>query len=447
MFASNSKKKSSLATNFLLLNINIAACCNVYSAAFQLHEQNSSGLGNAYAGRTAIAEDASTSFYNPAGLVFINNPQFLGSLVNPFASFDAKSKVVTRSSTGTAITQGKFKDDAGGYVPLPAMHFANKFNENWFYGFSVTVPYGLKTEYAKDTRFRYFATKSELKTIDMNPNVAYKFNNNWSVGAGVSAQYAKAKVNRQIDAALIAAGAENINFDGQAHNTADGWGFGYNLGVLFQPNTTTRIGFAYRSKIKHDVEGDIKISIPPGVLSAGTINALGLIDQKATASVTLPEVISISSFKSLNSEWDVMGDITYTAWHRFKKLVIKYPDPTALADNRVEEKFKDSFKIALGANYKYSKNLKVKFGTAFDDSPVADKHRNIRIPDSNRYWLSTGLQYLLDKNFTLDAGYSYIFVKSASVNEILLASPTARITADYNSSIHLFGVQAVYNFV
>lgn len=441
----NNYKYTTAFNKFLILGVSTLSACNIYSAAFMLNEQNVSGLGNAYAGRTVLAEDASTSFYNPAGLVFMQNHQVLGSVVGPIPKFELTTKTVLRAS-GTPVAQGKIKDDAGSLIPIPAFHVAGKINENWFYGLSVTSPFGLKTQYSKTSRARYFGTTSGIETIDINPNLGYKINNQWSVGVGASAQYVRAKLNKQIDSTVFLGAAENITSDGKAHNTADGWGYGYNFGALYQPSSKTRLGLAFRSKIKHSVEGDLKISIPAGVLSGAIITARGLVDQNVTSSVTLPEVLSISAFQSISPEWDVMGDLTFVNWHRFKKLVLKYQD-TNLSDSRTEEKFKDTIKIAVGANYKYDNKTKFKFGAAFDDSPVSKKHRNIRIPDSDRFWLSTGAQYKVDKNFTIDAAYSYIFVKSASVSESPTGAPASLITGDYSSHIHLLGVQAVYNFV
>lgn len=429
------------------------ASANCFGAAFMLNEQNVSGLGNAYAGRTAIAEDASTNFFNPAGLVLLNNHQVVGAVSLPLASFEMTPNLVTRQRTATTsaqVVQGKVKQDAGATVPIPAFHVAGPLFNNFYYGFSVTAPFGLKTEYSKYAQSRYFGTKSELKTIDANPNIAYKIDKNWSVGGGVSVQYAQAKLNSQVDAnqpaGALPGAAENIDTDGEAHNKADNIGFGYNFGVMYQANNSSRVGLHFRSKIKHPTEGEVRIAFPGLYHSAVNPAALGLVTQKAKATVTLPEVLALSSFQTINSEWDIMADLTLTRWERFKKLVIKYPD-TRLPDSRVEEKFKNTFKASIGANYKYNKQLTWRFGAAFDDSPVQSKHRNIRIPDSDRIWLATGVKYVHNKNFTVDAGYTYIFVKDASVREHNLARPLQTINADYESYIHLFGIQGAYNLV
>ncbi len=412
-----------------------------YAGAFALNEQSASGLGNAFAGRAAIAEDVSTSFYNPAGLTLFHTHQVVASLNSPFPAIDAKMRSATRAFAGVPLLTGNPKDDAGAYVPIPAAHIGGPLHKNWAYGLSVTAPFGLKTEYDKTSRFRYFGTLSELKVIDFNPNLAYRVDSKWSVGAGVSVQYAKAILARQIDNFPI----WPCGPDGSAKNTADGYGFGYNFGVLFKPTTATRMGFAFRSKVKQDVEGHLKVK---NINPVFALPATGLVNQKAKATVTLPEVASVSAFQSLTPEWDIMGDVTFTNWHRFKKLVIKYPD-TNLAQSIVEEKFKNTFKVSLGANYRYNHALLWKFGTAYDASPVENKHRNLRIPDADRYWLSTGFKYMFSKRANLDVGYSHLFFKSASINEQpIVSNPLfshAMANARVKSGINLVGVQLTYN--
>lgn len=428
------KSYSKLATIGVLLISPMGV--NTYAAAFALNEQNTSGLGNAYAGRTAIAEDASTSFYNPAGLVRMHHHQALASLVNPLAKFDVKMHAATRS-TGAPLLSGDPTENAGKYVPLPAVHFAGHLMDQWFYGLSVTAPFGLATEYGKNSRFRYFATLSEVKVVDVNPNLAYKLNNQWSFGAGVSMQYVKATLSRQVDQSFLPSA------DGQAKNIGDSYGYGYNFGALYQPTEATRVGLAFRSKVKHNLDGDIKFKNINPILAIGA----GARNQDLKTSVTLPEVLSISAFQTLNSDWDIMGDLTYTNWHRFKKLVIKYPD-TNLATVRVEERFKDSFKVAVGANFKYNSHLTWKFGTAFDQSPVETSHRTFRVPDSDRWWLSTGFKYNFDRCTALDVGYSYLFVDHARIRETPIAAAPfnlATSNASSKSSINLIGVQLTYN--
>ena len=407
---------------------------NLYASAFALNEQNTSGLGNAYAGRAAIAEDASTSFYNPAALVKFKKPQVLASLVNPVADFDARMIRATRAINGAVITNGKATDNAAEYVPIPAFHLAGPINNTMAYGLSVTAPFGLATEYSKTSQFRYFATRSELKTIDVNPNVAFKIDNQWSVGVGVSAQYAEATLARQFDNTGL-----GLTTDGSLKIKGDDIGYGYNLGVWYQTPNSTKLGFAFRSKIRHDLDGSIKVK---NIAPAASIS-----NQDATASVTLPEVASISAFQSLTTDWDVMGDITYTNWHRFKKLVVKFPD-SALASSVVEERFKDVFKFALGANYRCGQGVTWKFGTAYDQSPVKTKHRTFRVPDSDRVWLSAGMKYNVYNNLALDLGYSHIFLSNSKINETpISAAPlnNATSSAKVKSSINLIGLQLTYD--
>lgn len=431
----------------LLLSVSSVLSSNIYAAAFALVEQNASGLGNAYAGKSAIAEDASTSFYNPAGLVLMRNHQVVGAGVNVFINSQAKMIAARHAlnSQGANPISGKAKDTSNIYALIPAFHIAGPLTDKWFYGLSVTSPYGLKTKYSKNSQFRYFADLTEVQVIDVNPNLAYKLDNAWSFGAGLSAQYVKAKLNKQIDNIGLAPPPGGAGTDGSAKNTADDISLGYNLGALFQPTKFTRIGAAFRSKVKHTATGDLKVAN----ISPSLVTAAGLVDQHVKATVTLPETLSISAFQTLSADWDIMGDITYTNWKRFKKLVLQYSGN--LADAVVEEKFKNSFRVSAGFNYNYKPNLTLKFGGAFDQTPVENKHRNLRIPDNNRIWAALGVKYKFNKNSAVDVGYSHLFVKSSSIREIPISTAApfsnAIAVAKVDGSTNLLGVQFTYDFV
>ena len=69
--------------------------CQSQAAGFALIEQSASGMGNAYAGGGAVAEDASTIFFNPAGMTYIEGTQIVGAIhiIKPKADFDNQGSV------------------------------------------------------------------------------------------------------------------------------------------------------------------------------------------------------------------------------------------------------------------------------------------------------------------------------------------------------------------
>tara|TARA_R110002124_G_scaffold287281_1_gene472217 strand:+ start:8253 stop:9671 length:1419 start_codon:yes stop_codon:yes gene_type:complete len=445
-----------------------------FAAGFGLYEQSADRLGTSYAGVTAAAETVSTTFTNSAGLTRFSNHQLSIFGAGIFPEMKLKTDTAL-TSLGTPVA-GKNNEQAAQDAVVPALYVGGPITNRLFYGMAVTVPFGLQTEYGKDMKARYAATKSSVETIDINPNLAYKMTDKVSASVGISAQYIEAKLDRAIDGSAlcfsgvfsgaVAQGASASNAtaaataacsavglgtpgvaatDGLAKNKADNWGYGANLGFLYEADENTRFGLSYRSAIKHTAKGKIKISLP-GVYDTNAnlgqiVNTLSLKNQKVKATVTVPENINIGSFKKINDKWDVMADATFVRWSRFSKLSLKYSD--GLATNVTEEKFKNTFKLSFGANYHLA-NWMLRFGVAADKSPVSTKHRTARLPDDNRLWGSAGFRKEFTPNSSIDVGYAHLWVKSPKINESAIATPKLLLKGSYDNQVDILGAQ--FNF-
>src|SRR2546429_4936135 len=249
-------------------------------AAFALQEQNASGLGHAYAGGAAAAEDVSTIFYNPAGLVRLQTLQAVvaANLICPSAKFhDSGSQAAALQPLGG--TGG----DAGSCAVVPNLYLGIPFTDKWSFGIGVNVPFGLKTEYDSDWLGRFQAVKSKLDTVNINPVLSWEPTKNLTVGGGVSWQRVKATLTSKVNyAGLFAQGVGGLVASGQLpasaapvligsaaglESGADVSGsdsaWGWDVGALWQASEQTRIGAHYRSKIKYSVTGSGNISKPP----------------------------------------------------------------------------------------------------------------------------------------------------------------------------------------
>ena len=212
------------------------------AAGFALIEQNASGMGNAYAGGSAIAEDASTIYFNPAGMTYIQGTQAVGALhlINPNAEFNNKGSVAGDfPGPAPARPLGGEGPNAGDLAFVPNFYFKMDLTDSVKLGIGVNVPFGLKTEFDNKWIGRFHADKSEVKTININPSVAFKVNDQLSLGFGVSAMRAEATLSRAINVGLR---------ESKVEIKGDDWGFGFNLGAIYQATADTRIGVAYRSK-------------------------------------------------------------------------------------------------------------------------------------------------------------------------------------------------------
>lgn len=431
----------------LLKVVIIIALCIIFSspnyasaAGFALIEQSVSGLGNAYAGGAANAEDATTIYYNPAGLTRITGNQIItaGYLIIPSAKFTNEgSKVITG-----APMRGGNGGDSGDASFVPNFYYASRLTDKTVVGIGVTAPFGLTTEYDSDWVGRYHGVKSHLMTINIMPVIAYKLSDKISVGGGINLMYAKAELTNAVDFGLIGLGAaQSQNADGFAKLEGDNWAFGFNLGLLYEFNEKTRIGITYHSKVKHKLEGDADFTIPSGMPDA---IYTAFKDSNINAKITTPADISLSLYHQISPQWAVMGDIKWTDWTVFDEIRIKFD--SGLSDNVTTTNWKSSFRYSVGASYKPDNKWIFRTGLALDKTPIKDEtYRTPRIPCADRFWVAFGAGYQITKSTSLDIGYVHIFTDDPKIKKT--ATPTnedktrGSLIGSYEAHVNIIGAQ------
>jgi long-chain fatty acid transport protein len=394
-----------------------------HASAFALIEQNASGMGNSYAGAAAAAEDASTIFYNPAGMSLLPSGMQVSAglaLINLSAKFSDSG---SSAPLGIASLGGN-GGDAGGLSAVPNLYFAMDLAKNWKFGVGVSVPFGLKTEYDPTWMGRFQAIKSDIKTLNVNPSVSYKLDDKMSFGFGLNYQQIDAELSRAV---VIGLNAETVATVKGKDNSS-----GFNAGAMFQPTPDTRLGVSYRSSIKYNVSGTVNVAAVPALNGNSNVD------------IKMPDTFSIALNHRLDSKWTLLGDVTRTGWAKIKDLTIvtsngQPPDVT-------QENFKNTWRVGVGATYRYRDDWSMKMGLAFDQSPVNDTDRTARLPDNNRLWLSFGGQYRLSKDGTLDFGYAHLFIKDAPINQNATAKNEGILVGTYKGSVDIFGAQYAYRF-
>ncbi|MDO9221245.1 MAG: outer membrane protein transport protein [Thiobacillus sp.] len=397
--------------NRLAIGLALAGCGSAaHAAGFALVEQNVSGLGNAYAGQAASAQDASTIFFNPAGMTLLPDRQLVvaGHLIKPSAEF---------TGTVSPAIGGGDGGDAGNLAFVPNAYFAYRLSPAIHLGVGVTAPFGLKTEYDSTWKGRTQAIKSELKTVNINPAIAWKASDTLSLGAGLSIQYIEATLSNSANGAGIA----TVN--------GNDYGWGFNLGLLWQPTPATRLGLAYRSEVDHTLKGDVEFSVATPFNGA------------VTAAVTLPDSASLSLFHRLSPRWDLLADVTWTGWSDFKELRIVRNGGVTLGVT--EENWSDSYRFSAGANYHLDDKLTLRGGLAYDETPVSDTFRTARIPDESRVWIALGAQYRLSAQSVIDVGYAHLFIEDARIDK---TESGITLSGVYESSVDILSAQVTLNF-
>ncbi len=431
-----------------------------FAAGFAIIEQSASGLGNAYAGGAAAAEDASTIFFNPAGLTRLPHRQLIaaGHVIAPQANFSNNG---TQSLLpGVAVALGGNGGNAGGEAFVPNLYYSMPVNNDLVFGIGINAPFGLKTEYDRGWIGRYHAIESELKTVNINPTIAWKASDQLSLGFGVSAQYVEATLSREIDTGSACVGLLTVagdptpvatcagtfgltpqQSDGFAEINGDDWSYGFNFGALYQLNDVTRVGLAYRSKVSHELEGDANFTVPAGF--SALVGPTQYIDTGAKADVDLPESLSLSIYHDVNDKLSVMGDVTYTRWDRFEELRVRYD--SAQADTVTPEQWDNSYRVAFGANYRVDSGLTLRAGVAFDEEPIPnDSLRTPRIPGNDRTWLAVGAQFAASDKMLFDVGYAHLRVADTNINHSDATAGT--LIGSYQNEVDIFSAQLTYNF-
>lgn len=420
------------------------------ASGFALIEQSGSGLGNAFAGGAASAEDASTIFYNPAGMSRLSGKQLVLALsaIKPSAQFTGSMATpVSLQTAGTAAG-----GDAGSWALLPNAYFAMEVNPQIRIGLGINVPFGLQTQYGANWMGRFQAVKSKLQTVNLNPALSYQVNDTVSVGAGLNYQRIDGElssVSNYSAAAFSAGGIPLLTTVGGAGKEGvstligsdSAWG--YNAGALFNFTPQVRLGLAYRSRIKYNLSGTVSFANRPAAL-----NVL-LPDQPVTLAVTMPDSFSVSGFHQVSDQWDFMADATWTGWSVFQLLDILKASGASLGAP-TPEKWKDTWRVSLGTSYHYNEAWTARAGLAFDQAPVSDAYRTVRIPDANRTWLSFGGQYKPDKSDAIDFSYAHLFVSNAPLAQNAAANTDLAgkgyLLGNYNNSVDILSVQYAHGF-
>jgi long-chain fatty acid transport protein len=432
----------------------VGAANGAVAAGFQLLEQNASGLGNAYSGQAATAEDASTIFFNPAGMTRLPGMNAVGAINAILPS----SKFTNTGSTLAPLqpTLGGNGGDAGDWAFVPNAYFSWQLNPQVFVGVGVNAPFGLKTEYDPTWVGRFFAVKSELKTLNINPSIAFKVNDKVSIGGGISYQYAKATLSNSVNYSAAAFGAGGAGLlaaiggpgrEGIATVEGDDHAWGFNLGAMFDLTPDTRLGVTYRSSTNYKIKGSVAFSNRPALLGGG------LPDGSVSADIKLPATASLAAFHRLNAQWDLLADVSWTEWSTIKTLNIVRASGALLTTTPLN--WKDTWRVGIGANYHYNSAWTFRVGTAYDQSPVPDADRTPRVPDSDRTWIALGAQYRLSKQAAIDFGYAHLFMKDASVNLCNAAQAAANppacsgknnLVGTFKNNVNIISTQFRYTF-
>ena len=461
---------SNLFTKTLLASALFSVASGASAAAFQLAEVSTSGLGRAYAGEAAIADNAAVVATNPALMSKFSRPEFTigGVYVDSKIKLDGPVTASSPSFGTLAVANAHQKSVVPGAF-VPNLYYVHPINDRFAIGAGINVNFGLKSEFGDDYDAGVFGGVTDLTAINFNISGSYKISDNLSAGLGINVVHAEAKVKRTagiIDTALnnvVAAAQQNPrllqNLSPQraalisalnaqvtkgsnlVHLEGDAWGVGWNAGLVYEFNEKNRIGVAYHSAMDLDFKDKSAQSVQ--------LTNTGLdINYTGTGELTLklPAYWEVSGYHKLTDKFAMHYSWKYTEWSRFKELRGTYQN--GLTAFQKDENYKNNNRLSLGATYDINEALTVRAGIAYDESAVTRRYASASIPDTDRTWYSAGLTYRFTPNLSVDFGYAHLRGKKVTFTEEKNIAGLLDVSAKYTSkaSANLYGLNLNYRF-
>ena len=452
----------------LLAMTTLLVASGANAAAFQLAEVSTSGLGRAYAGEAAIADNAAVVATNPALMSLFKTNQFSvgGVYVDSKINMSGNTDITALGrNVGARLPSASTNLHQKNVVPgslVPNMYFVAPVNDKVAVGAGMNVNFGLKSEYDNKYNGGVFGGTTDLTALNLNLSGSYRVTEGFSAGLGLNAIYAQAKIERRagiisdavsrvgtaIDKGLINIPNEYAptvkvlrhsitskdKILTQLQDKAD-WAFAWNAGVMYQFNENHRIGLSYHSKVDIDFTDHTATS-----LQAHRIG------QEGGLKLNLPDYLEFSGFHQLTEKFAMHYSYKYSHWSRLKNLYASYHSDGKEAFHK-KMYYRNSSRIALGGTYNVDDKLTLRAGIAYDQA-AATEHASAAIPDTDRMWYSLGATYKFTPNLSVDLGYAYLKGKKVKFTEKQTVASLATVTANYTSkaSANLYGLNLNYSF-
>lgn len=420
------------------------SCAESFGAGFAIIEQSTPGLGRGLAGMAADITESGAIYFNPAvGAFHEKDCLSLGlSYLHVNAHLD-----ITHDSE----VQGNNGGEGGGWERIPHAYYVHPLGDGWALGLGLSGTSGTSTSWDRRWAGREKAILTSLAVINFNPSISYKINDQWSVGAGLAVEQARVEMTMGLPAvAAVVPGVGPLGFSSsrsQLKLKGESIDFGFTAGVLYQPTKSTRIGLGYRSAMTHELELDSDMRFASeqdrrvgNMLTGGKLGTKAHLEGDAECDLKLPQTVELGIQHDVNETWTVNGTVAWSQSSVMDELKVKFDKNSEHIgltgpEKAITMKWRDNWRFALGADYRYNDKWTFRFGTVYDQTPIKDSaYRYATLPDANRLWLTCGFSYAINEYCTLDFGYVHIFFLDAGMENKLDNGKTLRMNVDTQTS-------------
>ncbi len=413
----------------IYLNISfalIAASSHAIASDFSLPFINAAGLGTLYADWATSANDASTAYANPAGLVKLNHQQLMiGALgIQGNTRFTGTS---IPSAPPAPPEKGSASSRIGAVFPV--FYYAVPLSDKAAFGFGVNTPFALGTIYPKDSIVRYISTRSKVVVINISPSLGVQLTDRVSAGLGLDAARLAFTLNSMVESPIPFP-------DSESQNNLSGWGYGWHGGILFQATPCSRIGLSFNSRMMFHTTGESKIYAPLPLGNARTTNQRTYAALPARAQLTLQH--------DINQQWTIMGTFFYTNWSTLEKITMRHviiPGGNTIAEV-ISLNFHNTFDYSVGTSYKINEKWLLRTGVQFMNTPSNARDRAVADPIGSATIVGFGAHYQQNPCIGYDVAYAHSFFKQASVH---LSTPVAALIGHNNTQTNVFAAQMAWN--
>ena len=408
----------------------------VLAGAFQLFEQSAAGMGSYRAGAAASALDASTAYFNVAGLTRLPRQQLSSSFVTVASQSNfVGTNIVTDPLLNVVTAQGS--TTASGLHVIPALQYKTQLNNDTALALDFGVPFGLGTDWDSDSLVSSSATHSSIQALNFGVGVAKKMNSKLSYGFGFDLQ----KLHGSFD--LVGRFAGDPATNSTSSNNVASISFGWHGGLLYELSQETRFGLSYRSAVKHKAKGK---SVLAGMLA---FTADDIRTTNVYTDLTLPATVIGSIHHDFTAKLSLMASSFHTRWSSIPEITLHdVATPFGIASVVNATNFKDTWSFAGGLNYQASDSWNLSLGAGYDETPTNSVDRDVRLPDANKFALAAGAQYRINNSLSASLSYLKLLPPKVAIDKHTDIPNTIKthLKGEINGGINLVGVQLNWSF-